>query len=92
MCVALSWPNRRHIHARRELGLMIGFADALLQDLFTDDVAVRQRKQQRGPQGIDIHIEHGENFYHLHAAPKQEIRLRDDPLRCYADNNRQVCG
>ena len=53
-----------------------GFAHALAQDVFTDHVGISQREQHCCTQRVDIHAQHGENFYHLHATPQQQIRIR----------------
>ena len=66
---------RRHItHAVDKMNN--GFAHALAQDVFTYHVGISQREQHCCTQRVDIHAQHGENFYHLHATPQQQIRIR----------------
>ena len=61
-------PNSRHIpHAMDKLDDR--FADAFTQGVFADDIGICQREQQRRPQRIEIHTQHGEDFHHLNAAP-----------------------
>ena len=61
-------PNSRHIpDAMNKLDNR--FAHAFTQGIFTDDIGICQREQQRRSQRIEIHTKHGENFHHLNTAP-----------------------
>lgn len=55
-------------------------ADAFTQHLFAHHFGIGQREQQRRAQRVDIHTQHGENFYHLNAAPQHYASIRM-PLR-----------
>ncbi len=50
--------------------------DAFAQHLLGNHFGVGQREQHGGKQSVDIHAQHGEDFHHLHAAPKQQLGIR----------------
>ena len=71
--------NGRHIAHAVDQGDN-GFTDAVAQHVFADHVCICQREKKRGLQRFDIHVQHGEDFHHLHAAPQEKIGI-GMPLR-----------
>ncbi|MNS56768.1 hypothetical protein D3C72_896370 [compost metagenome] len=55
--------------------------DAVTQHVFTHHFGICQREEQRGLQRFEIHVQHGENFNHLNAAPQQQFGIGMS-LRC----------
>ncbi|MNE28000.1 hypothetical protein D3C80_1214260 [compost metagenome] len=64
----LKLTNGGHIpHAMNQFNN--GFPYALTQHVLADHVGIRKGEQQCGLQRFDIHVQHGEDFDHLDAAP-----------------------
>ena len=57
-----------------------GFSDAVAQHVFADHVRIREGEEQRSLQRFDVHVQHGQDFNHLHAAPQEKIGV-GMPLR-----------